>query len=186
MGVSTLAATASAPLTEVSGGLDATRMLRALLSLALAAAVLAIALPAAFGSGLPSGADPAQLLAPSAPASVETAGTAQLSAAGLVPGESRTSSIRVANGGGSAAAFALGAQVAGRGDALARALVVGVSGANGAELYRGSLAGLSQVELGTLPAGAARSYRITVTLPAGVGDAVAGSSLAASFVWSAS
>jgi hypothetical protein len=185
MGVSTLAATASAPLTGVRGGFDATRLLRALLSLALAAAVLAIALPAAFGSGLPAGADPSQLLATSAPASVQTAGIAQLSASGLVPGEGRTSSIRVANGGGSAAAFTLGAQLAGRSGALARALVIDVRGASGAELYRGSLAGLSRVGLGTLPAGAVRTYRVTVALAAGAGNALAGSSLGARLVWSA-
>jgi hypothetical protein len=107
MGVSTLAATASAPLTGVRGGLDATRLLRAFLSLALAAGV------------------------------------------------------------------------------LARALVLDVRGVGGVELYRGSLAGLSRVGLGTLPAGAARTYRVTVALAAGAGNEVAGSSLGARLVWSA-
>jgi spore coat-associated protein N len=191
MGVSTLAATISAPLTADHGGLDAGRLLRSLLSLFLAAAILAFALPVAFGKGLPAGADPAQILSPAAPASIGASGGAGLSASGLVPGQSRATTIRVANTGGSAAAFSLGTRLADRvapgGAPLSRALVVSVRSARtGAALYRGSLAALSGVRLGTIAAGAARAYRVAVALPEVAGNSVAGSALAARLVWSAS
>jgi hypothetical protein len=49
--------------------------------------------------------------------------------------------------------------------------------------YSGKLTGLSAVPLGTLANGAARTYRITLTWPAGTGSAAAGTSTNLTFDW---
>jgi hypothetical protein len=109
----------------------------------------------------------------------------------MVPGQSRAATIRVSNAGSDAASFSLAAQIADRvgpGDApLSSAMTLRIQpvGTGGPALYQGSLANLSRLALGQIPAGAERAFRFTVALPASVGNEVAGASLSASFAWNA-
>ena len=103
--MSALAGTITAPLTVRADGLA--RCLRAALSLLIAAGVLAVALPVAFGSGTAgAGASQVQVLS-SGELLVEAGGGARLSVAGMVPGQSRSATIRVSNAGSGAAALSL-------------------------------------------------------------------------------
>jgi len=166
-----------------------TQWLRSALSLLLAVAILAVALPVAFGSGAQgAGVDPVEVYASSSLLSPAAAGTAQLSVSGLVPGQSRSALVRVGNP-GSAAVLSLSSQVADQsaGAALSSVLLLKVEAAGSGEtLFNGSLARMHRLGLGRFAAGAQHSYRFTVTLPGSVGNEVAGSSMSAAFAWTAS
>ena len=189
--MSALAGTISAPITVRFGGIGAGRALRSLLSLLVAVGILAVALPAAFGSGAQgAGVNPVQVFSSSPILAPDTSGGAQLSVSGLVPGQSRTALVRVANP-GSAAVFQLSTSFS---DSVGAARVplssvlrieIAVAG-SGKALYSGPLAALRGLPLGSLAGGAQRAYRFTVSLPAGAGNAVEGSALSAAFAWNAS
>ncbi len=166
------------------------RWLRAGLSLALALAILAIALPAAFNAGARgAGVDSVQVFSSSPAVAVSTSGGAQLSVGGLVPGQSRMATIRLSNAGSGASSFALAAdltdQVAPGGTPLSSVLDLRIASPGGAVLYEGGLAGLHRLPLGTIAAGGTRAFDFTVTLPGSVGNEVQGSTLSAGFSWTA-
>jgi hypothetical protein len=186
--VSALAGTIAAPFATRRDGLDAMRRLRSGLSLALALGILAIALPAAFGAVAPgAGVNPVRVFSSGSAVALDAGGGAQLSVAGLVPGDSRGATIRLSNAGSDAASFALETrlsdQVRAGGTALSSLLELRIASARGAVLYNGSLAGLQRLPLGRIDAGGARAFRFTVTLPRSAGNAVEGSSLSAGFSW---
>jgi hypothetical protein len=166
--------------------------LRSSLSLLVAVGILAVALPAAFGSGAPgAGESPVQVFSSGPLIAAESSGGGQLSIAGMVPGQSRSATIRVSNMGSAAAALSVAAHLVDRvgpgGGRLSSALTLRVQpvGSDGAPLYVGALAGMPRITLGRIPAGAERALRFTVALPAGAGNRVAGSSLSAGFAWNA-
>lgn len=189
--VSALAGTIAAPFAARNDGLDARRWLRSGLSLALALGILAIALPMAFGAGAKgNGADSIRVFSSGPALAVDASGGARLSVGGLVPGASRSATIRLSNAGSGIASFALAAslsdQVRAGGTALSSVLELRIASPDGAALYDGPLSGLQQLALGRIDAGATRAYRFTVTLPRSAGNAVEGSSLSAGFSWIAS
>jgi hypothetical protein len=165
--------------------------LRSTLSLLVAVAILAVALPAAFGSGARgAGVDPVQVFSSGPLIGAETSGGGQLSLAGMVPGQSRSATIRLSNTGSAAAAFGLTTHVVDRigsgGAPLSGAMTLRVQSAGAsAPLYVGTLAEMPRLALGRVPAGGERAYRFTVALPSSVGNEVAGSSLSAAFAWNA-
>ena len=164
------------------------RWLRSGLSLALALGILAIALPAAFGAGAPSAdVDPVQVFSSGPAVAVDASGGAQLSVGGLVPGASRSATIRLSNAGSSAASFALAARLADRvgagGTALSSVLELRIASPGGTVLYDGTLAGLQRLAMGRIDGGATRAFRFTVTLARSAGNAIEGSSLSAGFSW---
>lgn len=186
--MSALAGTIAAPFAARRDGLDAMRWLRSGLSLALALGILAIALPAAFGAGTPSaGVDPVRVFSSGPAVAVDANGGAQLSVGGLVPGASRSATIRLSNAGSGPASFALVTRLADHvrpgGTALSSVLELRVAPPGGVVLYDGTLAGLRRLALGRINAGGTRALRFTVTLPRSVGNAVEGSSLSAGFSW---
>ncbi|HEX3324147.1 MAG TPA: hypothetical protein VHR65_03255 [Solirubrobacterales bacterium] len=189
MSVSALAGTISAPFAARTGGIDAARWLRSALSLLVAIGILAVALPVAFGSGARgAGVDPVQVFSSGSLVAAQTSGGAQLSVEGLIPGQSRSATIRVANSGAAPAAFSVAARVAdtaGAGGApLSGALALRVEPAGaGSQLYSGPIGGMPRLALGSIAAGATRVYRFTVTLPRNAGNAIEGSALGADFVW---
>lgn len=160
--------------------------LRSAFSFVLAIAILAIALPVAFGSGAQgAGTDPVEVYSSGSLLSPATSGTARLSVSGLVPGESRSALVRVGNP-GSAANFSLSSQVADRagGAALSAALLLRIEAAgSGKTLFSGSLAQMHRLALGNFASGAGHAYRFTVTLPSSAGNEVAGASTSAAFSW---
>ncbi len=186
--VSALAGTIAAPFAPRRDGLDVMRWLRAGLSLALALGILAVALPAAFGAGAPSaGADPVRVFSSGPAVAVDASGSAQLSVGGLVPGASRSATIRLSNAGSATASFALETHLADQvrpgGTALSSVLELRVASPGGMVLYDGTLAGLGRLGVGRIDAGTTRAFRFTVTLPGSAGNAVEGSSLSAGFSW---
>jgi hypothetical protein len=188
--VSALAGTISAPFAVRGGGIGAVRWLRSALSLAVAIGILALALPLAFGSGARgAGVDPVQVFSSGPLVSAEASGASQLSIAGMVPGESRSATVRVANAGTASAMFNFAAHVAdqvGSGGArLSDAMVLRIESTAGDPLYSGLIGQMPRLGLGAIAAGAERAYRFTVTLPSSVGNEVEGSSLSAGFAWNA-
>jgi hypothetical protein len=189
--VSALAGTIAAPFAARRDGLDAMRWLRSGVSLALALGILAIALPAAFGAGARRTAvDPVQVFSSGPAVAVDASGVAQLSVGGLVPGASRSATVRLSNAGSGVASLALATRLADQvragGTALSSILELRVASPGGVVLYDGTLAGLQRLALGPIGAGATRAFRFTVTLPRNAGNAVQGSSLSAGFSWIAS
>jgi hypothetical protein len=189
--VSALAGTIAAPFTVSHRGFDAMHWLRSALSLALAVGILAIALPIAFNAGARgAGVDPVRVFSSGPAASVDASGGVQLSVEGLVPGQSRTATIRVSNAGSGAATLALATHLADRvapgGEPLSAALALRIAAPGGATLYEGTLAGLGRLDLGRIGAGQTRALDFTLTLPGGVGNEVEGSTLGAGFTWIAS
>jgi hypothetical protein len=188
--VTALAGIAAATWPEPRTGLSATWWARSILSGLVAVGILVIALPVAFGGAAGSArVDPVQLFSSDPLVSVGSAGTVSLSAAGMVPGESRDAMVRVANEGDASAEFSLATKVADRiGSAaapLSRVMILDVQTAGGTQVYRGPIGQMPQLELGRQAAGGSRAYLLTVTLPRTVRDAVAGASMSASFAWSA-
>jgi hypothetical protein len=183
--------TISAPFAARHGSFDATRWLRAGLSLALAVGILAIALPMAFDAGARgAGVDPVQVFSSSPAVAVDASGATRLSVAGIVPGQGRTATIRVSNAGSRAASFALAANLVDRvspgGVPLSSALDLRIASPDGAVAYDGNLAGLGRLSLGRIAAGGTRAFDFTVTPPSSVGNEVQGSALSAGFSWTAS
>jgi hypothetical protein len=190
--VSALAGTITVPLTLRGSGMGVAWWLRSTLSLLVAIGILAIALPAAFGSGRQgTGVDPVQVFSSGPLIAVETSGGGRLSIDGMVPGQSRSATIRLYNTGSGSSEFSLSTRLVDRvgpgGASLSAALTLRVqpAGAGGVPLYVGSLARMPRLALGRIAAGRERSYRFTVTLPSNVGNEVAGSSLSTSFAWNA-
>jgi hypothetical protein len=115
---------------------------------------------------------------------------AVLVAQGMKPGESRAGEVTVTNVGDTAGAFALSAAGLSQSSVrLADVLNLTVQdvtpGRPAAQLYNGSLQGLSGVAVGTLEQGEARRYRFTVNVFSGADNAYQGASATTSFVWSA-
>jgi hypothetical protein len=189
--VSELAATIAAPWTIQTGELGAARALRSVLSVLAAAAVLAVALPVAFGSGARgAGVDPIQVFASGPLVAADASGGAQLSVAGIVPGQSRSAVFRVSNDGTEAGAFSLSSRLVDRtgpgGAPLSGALILRIEAVGtGAPLYSGPIGAMPRLRLGGIAAGGARAYRFTVALAAAAGNEVAASRLSASFAWTA-
>ncbi len=118
--------------------------------------------------------------------------SAAIDARGLAPGQTVTGSVVLSNDGGSPGRFWLGSDVAAAtttpaGSDLSSALRVVVTevGGEGRALYRGTLAGLSAVDLGTFAPRAVRVYRFAVTLPRQVAASMAGESLSVRLRWTA-
>jgi hypothetical protein len=191
MGVSALAGTIAAPFAARQPGLGAAWWLRSILSLFAAVAILAVAMPAAFGSsGSSSGVNPVQVFSSGPLIAAEASGGGELSIAGMAPGQSRSATIRVSNTGSGIAAFSLAAHLVDRvgpgGAPLSAAMSLRIlSVGGGAPLYAGSLAQMPRLALGRIAAGGEQAYRLTVALPNSVGNEVAGSSLSAGFAWNA-
>jgi hypothetical protein len=190
MGVSALTGAIAAPVVIQRGGMGAARWLRSILSLLAAAAVVAIALPVAFSSGAGgAGVDSVQVFSSGPLLSTDTSGGARLSMAGIVPGESRSATIRVSNDGAGPALLSVSAhlvdQVGPGGAPLSGALALRVEavGSGAAPLYSGPIGAMPRLRLGGIAAGAERDYRVSVTLPASVGNEIRGSSLSAAFAW---
>lgn len=167
------------------------RWLRSALSLALALGILAVVLPMAFNAGARgAGVDPVQVFSSGPAVSIDASGGARLSLSGIVPGESRTATIRVSNAGSAAAGFALTTNLNDRvgpgRQPLSEALDLRIVSSSGRVLYDGVLAGLDRLQLGQVGAGQARAFGFTVSLPGSVGNEVEGSTLSAGFAWQAS
>jgi spore coat-associated protein N len=172
------------------GGAGTAQVLRSALSVLLALAILAIALPVAFGGGARgAGVDSVRVFSSGSLVAPDAAGGASLSVGGLVPGETRTAMIRVGNP-GSAATFGLSARVSDRpsaaGVALSSVLTLRIEAASGRTLFNGTLGELHRLGLGRFAAGARHAYRFTVSMPRSAGNAVAGATMSAAFAWTAS
>jgi len=169
--------------------MGASQWLRSLLSFVLAVAILAVALPVAFGSGARgAGVNPVEVYSSGSLLSPSASGTAQLSVSGLTPGQSRSTIVRVANP-GSAAVLSLSSRVTDRsgGAPLASALLLRIEAAgSGKTVFSGPLARMPRLTLGGFATGVQRAYRFTVTLPGGTGNEVEGSALSVVFAWAAS
>jgi hypothetical protein len=158
----------------------------------LAVGILAVALPVAFGSvggGQGGEADPLRVFSSGSLVAPQVGGATELSVSGLVPGQSRSATIHVVNPADGTVALGLAAQLADRPSVadgrLSEALTLRIESAAGAVIYSGPIGQMPVLRLGEVAAGARRSYRFTVSLPAGTGNEVAGSSLSAHFAWSA-
>jgi len=166
-------------------------VLRSALSVLVAAAVLAAALPLAFGSwARGAGVDPVQVFASGPLIVADASGGARLSVSDIVPGESRSAIVRVSNEGAEAGAFSLSSSLVDRpgpgGAPLSGALILRIEAAgSGSPLYSGPIGAMPRLRLGAIAPGAARAYRFTVTLPVATGNEVAASRLGASFAWTA-
>jgi hypothetical protein len=188
--VSALAGTITSPWVS-SNGPGAAWWLRSTLLLLVAIGILAITLPAAFGSGRQgTGVDPVQVFSSGPLIAAETSGGDRLSIDGMVPGQSRSATIRLSNTGSAAAVFGLTTHIADRvgpgGAPLSGAMTLRVQPAGAsAPLYAGALAQMPHLALGRIPAGGERAYRFTVALPRSAGNVVAGASLSAGFAWNA-
>lgn len=137
-----------------------------------------------------SGTDLAEVF--SAGPRATAAGSAELVAGDLAPGQTVTGSLVLSNDGGSPGRFWLGSDTSAGtsaparsdfGDAL-RVVVTEVGGA-GRSLYQGTLAGLSAVDLGTFAPRTVHRYRVAVTLPRQVAASVADSSVSVRLRWTA-
>jgi hypothetical protein len=119
-------------------------------------------------------------------------GSAVFDARALAPGQTVTGSVVLSNDGGAPGRFWLGTDISAgtsspAGSDLGRALQVVVTevGGAGRSLYRGTLAGLSAVDLGTFTPRAVRAFRVAVTLPRQVAAYVAGDALSVRLHWTA-
>lgn len=101
-------------------------------------------------------------------------GAAILQAGGFWPGASVSGSVTLQNTGDAAGLLALDRtglqETTGRGGGLfSQALPLRIQDASGADAYVGALSALAHLDLGALPAGAARTYRFTLSFPTGAG-----------------
>jgi hypothetical protein len=189
--VSALAGTIAVPWAGKSNAPGAGWWLRAIASSIVAIGILAVALPVAFGSGPRggSGTSPVRVFSSGDLIAPQISGETQLSIAGIVPGQSRSATVRVANGGRGAAALSVAPRVLDRpaasGERLSQALALRIESASGDVLYSGPIGRMPRLELGRVAAGGRRSYRFTVTLPGDAGNGLEGSSLSAGFSWNA-
>ncbi len=183
--------TIAAPWVGRSNAPGAGWWLRAFLSSIVAVAILAVALPVAFGSGLHGGAagSPVHVFSSGDLIAPEVSGGTRLSIAGMVPGQSRSATVRVANSGAGAAVLGVAPEVVDRpaasGGKLSESLALRIESASGAVLYNGPIGRMPRLVLGGLAAGAQRVYRLTVTLPGSAGNGLEGAALSAGFAWTA-
>ena len=166
------------------------RWLRAGLSLAVAVAILAIALPVAFGAGRQGGGvSPLKVFSSGSALTVDASGSAQLSVSNLVPGQSRTAAVRLSNAGSGVSLLTLSTRLADRvapgGKPLSSLLRLRIASPSGTVLYDGALGGLRRLRVGRIGPGASRAFDFTVTLPRNADNEVEGSMLSAGFAWTA-
>lgn len=117
-------------------------------------------------------------------------GAAILTTQDLAPGRARVGEITITNVGDESGDFSLaatglvdaGAPLSGQLDLYVEDVT---SSASPSTVYAGKLAGLSSVELGAIPQGAAHRYRFTVSLPSTANDSFQGATSAVTFVWTA-
>ncbi len=116
--------------------------------------------------------------------------SAMLGARDMAPGQTVVGAVVVSNDGAAPGCVWLRAQspAGQRGGAgeLARTLHVVVTDVSGGvlrQVYSGTLAGLSGVDLGTFAPQAVRAYRLSVTLPWQAATSVAGESLSVTLRW---
>jgi hypothetical protein len=134
--------------------------------------------------------DPGQVFASGPLAVADAGGGAQLSVAGMVPGESRSSIIQVSNNGSGVGSFGVSSRLVDRmgpgGAPLSQALILRIEAAgSGASLYSGPIGAMPHLRLGDIAGGAMRAYRFTIALPVAAGNEFAASRLSASFAWTA-
>lgn len=119
-----------------------------------------------------------------------------LEAKGMAPGQTIRGGFVISNDGRAAGRFTLGAgplvdKPGAGGGSLAQALRLVVTDvtdqAAPRDVYRGAVAGLRALDLGSFAAGAVRAYRFTVSFPReqAVGSTFAGSSLSVALDWTA-
>ncbi|WP_243056989.1 hypothetical protein [Nocardioides sp. SR21] len=104
---------------------------------------------------------------------------------GMAPGDSRSGTQTVTNE-GHRGRLTLDARGVDGQSPLAKVLAVVVQQTDPAQAqpaYDGPLTGLSSVLLGTLAPGESRSYRVTLTWPAGTGAGAAGTTTSLTFDW---
>ena len=130
------------------------------------------------------------------PMAVAGGKTSALDARGMAPGQTVSGGFVISNDGGAAGRFTLGTgslvdEPGADGGSLAQALQLVVTDVTDRtaprDVYRGAVAGLHGLDLGTLAAGAVRAYRFTVSLSReqATGSTFAGSSLSVAFDWTA-
>src|SRR3954447_795362 len=118
-------------------------------------------------------------------------GSAILSMANMRPGDSVTGTVGIANDGDLRGTFTLASTIdadqpgVGGGDLASVLALVVTDAGSGHTIYSGTVAGLASAPLGDFSAGESRSYRFTVTLPAGSDNSVAGGSVTARYSWTA-
>jgi hypothetical protein len=130
---------------------------------------------------------------------VSGSGGAVLDASGLVPGDTATGTVTIANDGsvdGSSWKLeqAVTGETAGSDPAdasstgnLSDVLQLTITDTTaGTQVYAGPVTGLSSADLPVVAKGTSHSYAFSVTLPAGTGNAYEGGSLTTSYTWSAS
>lgn len=142
-----------------------------------------------------SSASPADVFSGGAPA-VAGGHAPALDASGLAPGQTVSGGFVISNDGGAAGRFTLGTgplvdKPGAGGESLAQALQLVITDVTDRsaprDVYRGAVAGLRGLDLGSFAAGAVRAYRYTVTFPReqAAGSTFAGSSLSVAFDWTA-
>jgi hypothetical protein len=143
-------------------------------------------------------------LSPASPADVFSSGSPAVAGGkapmldfqGLTPGQTVGGGFVISNDGGAAGRFTLrisplvdqpGADGGSLADALQLVVTDVTDPAAPRDVYRGALAGLSGLDLGSFAAGAVRSYRFAVTFPReqSAASTFAGSSLSVAFDWTA-
>lgn len=130
---------------------------------------------------------------PSGPALVSSAGDisignsrqgkAVFSARNLLPGQSRSGSVKISNPNRQPMNLSLDSRLS-SGVPLAGSLDLRVS-RQGDSLYAGRLAGLQRLPLGEMAPGESREYQFEVAMPGGSGNALQGQSGAVDLIWSA-
>lgn len=119
--------------------------------------------------------------------------SAMLGARDMAPGQTVVGAVVVTNDGAAPGCVWLRAQTPAAqpgpsADELARTLYVVVTDESGGALrqvYSGTLAGLSDIDLGTFAPQAVHAYRLAVTLPWQAAASVAGQSLSVTLRWTA-
>jgi hypothetical protein len=164
----------------------------------IAATLLIVLLTAAILAGIVaqwSAASPTGLFSGDA-AAVAGGKASALDAKGLAPGQTVSGGFVISNDGAAAGRFTLGTgplvdKPGADGGSLAQALHLVVTDVTDAaaprDVYRGPLAGLHGLDLGSFSAGAVKSYRFTVTFPRelAAGSTFAASSVSVAFDWTA-
>ncbi len=152
---------------------------RGVLSLVVLA-VLAFTLNALVFSGASftaGSANPASVfVAGSLSNSNDQSGQVMLNASGMAPGASSVGTMKLTNSGNVSGAFTLNPTSLANTRAsprLSDALVLTVADVTGTAttLYQGSVSAFSAASLGTIAPGAARSYQLTLSFPAGTNSA---------------
>lgn len=164
----------------------------------IAATLLIVLLTAGVLAGVVvqwSAASPADVFS-SGSAAVAGGKASALDAKGLAPGQTISGGFVVSNDGGTAGRFTLGTgplvdKPGADGGSLAQTLQLVVTDvtdrAAPRDVYRGAVAGLRGLDLGSFAAGAVRAYRFTVTFPReqAAASTFADSNLSVAFDWTA-